>query len=411
MSSKEQAHRNDKSPAGQRASKAKEQSAAPEDQLMGLASAVQKARRAPQALNQRDVPQLQRTIGNRAVARLLDGARPLEQRVMPSLTVPANASRFPAEAVLQGVTPWSAGNTSHYPIALHAVASGSGTVQRNIWSGWEPQFGYVAPKTERIAKLGMCIVDFLRLRMNVNVRIGGSLSAAMFGGRRKPGDIDIDIPGGLEGAQTGPSTADLVKERFMKLAGQKDVPLVTGNDLFFIKSLSKTSAGVRLVYLHTKTPEALDPFDDDEEIGTILTKMQHSPIYEVDVDFSPEEIFDMSGLAVDSEGAEHGYYGPEFLLAAYLNRLASNLANKEPDTKNDRGQITSLLSRLLSNFLEQRTKIGKGMGAEEMKNFLLEIKKSITTKHVNKKNEKLTKLIDVLFEEITPDVIKEFFFV
>ncbi|HKQ79347.1 MAG TPA: DUF4157 domain-containing protein [Blastocatellia bacterium] len=314
------------------------------------------------------VQQSERTIGNRAAARLLDGARPLAQ---PS------------------------------------VASGSRAVQRSIWSEWEPQLSQVAPTTERIAKLGMCIVDFLRQRTGVNVRIGGSLSAVMFGGRRKPQDIDIDIPNGLQEVKNSQTIADLIKSRLM-LLGQ-DVALTTGKDLFFIESAEKTRSGFRLVYRHTKTLKALDPLEDEDEIKVISETMSKSAPYGVDIDFSPEEIFGMSGLTVDSEGDQYGYYRPEFLLAAYLNRLALNSEKKDPDTKDDRGQITSLLSRLLSDFLKQRGR--QETGVEAMKAFLLRIKTEVMEKHVQKTNTRLLSQIDELFNQIIQAVIEKFYFV
>src|SRR5262249_28301790 len=151
------------------------------------------------------------------------------------------------------------------------------------------------PETARIAKLAMSLVNFLRERTEVKVRIGGSLSAAMFGGQREPKDIDIDIPSGGKYIVEGLTTGGDVKDRFMQLQNPKKNKLTTGKDLFVINSMDKTSSGVSLNYWHIETSKPLDPIEDNDEIEVVLKEMKETPTaYTVNVDFSSEQIFDVS---------------------------------------------------------------------------------------------------------------------
>ncbi|MFL5382001.1 MAG: hypothetical protein ACJ8GN_05765 [Longimicrobiaceae bacterium] len=344
-----------------------------------------RARPTPGAVG--EVQALQHLVGNQAVMRMLDERRPVQ------------ALREDEDEVQRAASGRALQGTANGPV-----------VQRGLWDEWTPQFGRVAPKTERIARLGMAIVELLR-RTGIDVRIGGSLSAAMFGGRRRPGDIDIDVPveSGAQSQQDEPqqTNLDVVKSRFMKLG--KGTPVTAGNDLFFIRSLSKTSAGYRVEYLHKQTDTPLDPLEDDDQIETEVAAMQGGAVHEVNVDFSSEAIFTASGLSPDDQGAGKGYYGSEFLLAAYLNRLSGNLRSGGPDTKNDRGQITSLLERILSTELQRRSAEGP-TGADDMRQFLLTLKASVLAKHVTEGNELLRSQVDQLFEEIIQEVVGRFYF-
>jgi hypothetical protein len=284
--------------------------------------------------------------------------------------------------------------------ALRSTNPVSDTVQRAEWDEWKSQFGKIAPRTEMIAKLGMGIVDFLSPRVGVNLRIGGSLSAAMFGGKRKPVDIDIDVPGSA-------AESEAVRARFMRMSG---VVLSVGTDLFKISGMTKTSAGVKLDCVFTQAQHVMDPLEEEEEIEKFFEHL-HNPVrFSVDVDFSPEVIFEMSGLIPVQPQSTQGYYGPLFLLSAYVNRLASNTMSNSPDVKGDRGQITSLLSSILSAKINQASAAGQPMAAAEMAAFLNGVKKTVFQNHVKETNKRYGQM-DGLFDSIIPEVVNEFYFI
>jgi hypothetical protein len=85
MPTKEQAHNSDPSLSRHRTSRPEAQSAEIQDQLMVSANAAQKASVAPQLLTSRNILQLQRTLGNRAVGRLLAGTRDSQETVNEGL--------------------------------------------------------------------------------------------------------------------------------------------------------------------------------------------------------------------------------------------------------------------------------------------------------------------------------------
>jgi hypothetical protein len=267
-------------------------------------------------------------------------------------------------------------------------------VQRNIWSGWEPQFGKIDPETERMAKLGMAIVEFLR-GISINARIGGSLSASMFGGQRKPVDIDIDVSGTLEDNERA-------QKRFFNLGAEPGVPLMTGTDLFFIDSPTKTSSGIQIIYRCMKTERVLDPSKDEDEVilKDLVKDRQALDAFTVYVDFTSEKIFEMSGLVVDKEGENKGHYEPLFMIASYLNRLAPNTLKNE-DPKNDQGQIKSLLVAMVRNQLKD------DFGEERLKECLGDIKRKMFAQHVEPSNKNM-ELMGRLFDDMVPVVIGEF---
>lgn len=77
MSSRERARDSDRSSPAARAPGPRERATAPHDPRAGLSRAVQRARLAPRSLAAPDLLQLQRTLGNQAVGRLLrPGAQP-----------------------------------------------------------------------------------------------------------------------------------------------------------------------------------------------------------------------------------------------------------------------------------------------------------------------------------------------
>ncbi|MEO7733264.1 MAG: hypothetical protein ABIY55_20035 [Kofleriaceae bacterium] len=150
----------------------------------------------------------------------------------------------------------------------------------------------VAPGTQSKAKLGMCIVNWLRERVGVNARIGGSLSAAMFGGRRVPRDIDIDIDIDIPGKVVELNEA---RGRFFDLIKRPNFALATGTDLFFLVGWAKTPEGFEIAYHQVQTKTAIDPMDDESEVEKIL-KQTHAPVSKVSVDFSSETAFSSSGI-------------------------------------------------------------------------------------------------------------------
>ena len=303
-----------------------------------------------------NVQAMQRTVGNQAVMRWLNVQRPRP-------AAPAVQARHDDEDEVQ-----------------RAAAIEPRAVQRTIWEGWESRLGDVTPETRDLAKLGMAIVDWLR-EVGIDARIGGSLSAAMFGGRRQPRDIDIDVPvesPSQASSSEGQTNVDIIRKRLMRL---HDALLTLGNDVFYLKSVDKTSAGHPIEYVAGRTEAPIDPYDD-EEVDAVKRRLEDEPTARATVDVSSEAIFPASKLKVDDQGAAQGYYGPEFLISAYLNRLVGNLARGTEDEKNDRDQISSLLERMLATEIDRSAGAGQPLDVAGMRAFLTAKMQSVMDRYV-----------------------------
>lgn len=86
MPAKKRANRNDQSRLGHQGARAEAQSTALQDQSIAPTGAIQKARTAPGLLTSHDLLQLQRTVGNRAVSKLLTSTRSPHQRSAGSVS-------------------------------------------------------------------------------------------------------------------------------------------------------------------------------------------------------------------------------------------------------------------------------------------------------------------------------------
>lgn len=269
-------------------------------------------------------------------------------------------------------------------------AAAPGAVQRVDFDGWKANMGNVSPGTASLAKMGMAIVNWLSALGMVG-RIGGSLSAAMFGGRRQPRDIDIDIPGGIP-------EINAARERFFDFIKRKGVTLAADKDLFFLVGWDKTPEGFVVSYQHVVAPKALDPFTDDDEIDEL--RPREAPVGIAKVDFSSETAFSSAGINAHSTAEDPGFYGPEFLTASYLNRLATNNAEQKPDAKGDRDQVIALISHKI------KTLPRPPADSDEVRTLLAQIKKELFAGYIKDTN-KLGTEINALFNGIIPDVVKE----
>jgi Domain of unknown function (DUF4157) len=269
----------------------------------------------------------------------------------------------------------------------------AGAVQRVDFAGWKDNMKNVSPGTASLAKIGMAIVNWMSSLRMVG-RIGGSLSAAMFGGRRSPRDIDIDVPGGIE-------ELNFARTRFFKLIKGNDVVLADGKDLFYFVGWDKTPEGYVVKYRHVEAAKAIDPLMDDDEVER-YRPAREAPVGVAKVDFSSETAFSSSGINAHSTDQDPGFYGPEFLAASYLNRLATNNAEEKPDAKGDRDQVIALISEKIRTLPESQ----RPTDSDEVRAMLAQIKKELFTGYI-KDNNKLWPQISALFSGIIPDVVKE----
>jgi hypothetical protein len=272
-------------------------------------------------------------------------------------------------------------------------ASGPRAVQRVDFGGWKANMKNVSPGTASLAKIGMAIVSWMS-SLGMVGRIGGSLSAAMFGGRRPPRDIDIDVPGGIV-------EINAVRDRFFKLIKGNDVPLADGKDLFYFVGWDKTPEGYVVKYQHVEAPKAIDPLMDDDEVEAYRPSKE-APVGIAKVDFSSETAFSSSGINAHSTGQDPGFYGPEFLAASYLNRLATNNEEEKPDVKGDRDQVIALIAEKIRVLPKSQ----RPTDSDEVRAMLAQIKKELFAGYIKDDNKRWPQ-ISALFNDIIPDVVQE----
>lgn len=205
------------------------------------------------------------------------------------------------------------------------------------WGDWLKKLNDMHDdENTRIIKLGMVLVEFLR-KKGIDAKLGGSLAAMMEGGTRVPHDIDIDY------SNKDISVADVKQELKDK---SHDYPFVLANDLFFIENIA-TEQGVLKIKYYMGTVPLDGIFDEDlifdDDKVSAARDAADKKTYENTVDINPEEIFTTCGVVPDSD--DLGYYGPNFLIASYLNRLVSS----EEDQKGDRVQIKDILRKMIDD--------------------------------------------------------------
>ncbi|WP_229712495.1 DUF4157 domain-containing protein [Marivirga lumbricoides] len=258
--------------------------------------------------------------------------------------------------------------------------------QLNRWGEWEDSLSKVTPSTAELATFGMSIVNMFRDR-GIQARIGGSLAAKMYGGTRDPLDLDIEIPGRLENSAEA-------KGIFQRLIGRPEIAWIQGKSIFFITDFSKASGVINITYKSGVTERELDPLEDDEEIESAFDGLAEAPAFQTSVDFSSESLFASKDLEPTStQNDDRGHYGWDYLVASYLNRLASNLEEQVPDPKDDRGQVKAILTQLIES---------KGISKLDIKEFIENCKKIIMgyVKNSNDKSERIIKIYESIGTEV-----------
>ncbi|EUM24125.1 RHS repeat domain-containing protein, partial [Enterobacter sp. BIDMC 26] len=196
----------------------------------------------------------------------------------------------------------------------------------------EEQMKNKSPKVQHKAILGMALTNYLR-DFGINAKLGGSLVAKLYGADREPKDIDIDI-----GNRDGTAISTSKYKTKIKLLENKYISV--GTSLIRIESVAEQSGVLHIKHkmIVTETSKNIDPFDEDEQDEVDTKLFSNSPVHEEVVDIGTFNIFEVAGLALDSDSTPH--VKPELLIAGFLSRMDVD--------KNDPEQSLALIRHLSS---------------------------------------------------------------
>lgn len=212
-------------------------------------------------------------------------------------------------------------------------------IQFADWTEWDSAPKNIEPEVASLAQFAIALVEKLKQVKGITARIGGSLAAKMLGGSRRPGDIDLEIPGNAE-------SAEKAKEEFKSLIKRPQLAWINGPHVFFITNYDTAAGVLKITYKSgiVKQPWDMDDDDIDETIKAFKESLANTPGYHTSIDFSSESLFTMKDLVpTDTAQDKRGHYGVEYLIAAYLNRMVANDLADQPDEKKDREQIITML--------------------------------------------------------------------
>lgn len=222
------------------------------------------------------------------------------------------------------------------------------------------------------------------------------MAAKMLGGVREPADLDVEVSGDL-GAD-----AD-AKAMFLRWVGKR-ILTGEGGQLFFISEYSNQS-GVVAVKYHGPIIGSLPAMDDDnyeDKVETYVKMLREAPAFATKVDFSSEALFTLTDLkAPDAKKDKRGHYGAEYLIASYLNRLASNMKDGSGDQKDDKGQIVALLQGLMAKG-DEKQKVPKGKAEKSV--FIKKVKEEVIG-HINSQSNKKLPSILILLQQACDQII------
>jgi hypothetical protein len=273
--------------------------------------------------------------------------------------------------------------------------SADGVVQLSRWGEWENSLQTVSPGTQSLALFGMAIVNEF-LSSGIHARIGGSLAAKMLGGVREPADLDVEVSG-------APGADADAKAMFLRWVGKR-ILTGEGGQLFFISEYSNQS-GVVAVKYHGPIIGSLPEMDDDDyedKVETHMKMLREAPAIATKVDFSSEALFTLTDLkAPDAKGDKRGHYGAEYLIASYLNRLASNMKDGSGDKKDDKGQIVALLQGLMAKG-DEKQKVPEGKAEKSV--FFEKVKEKVIG-HINSQSNKKLPSILILLQQACDQLI------
>jgi hypothetical protein len=273
-------------------------------------------------------------------------------------------------------------------------AASGGVVQLSRWDEWDKQLAVVAPNIQSLALFGMAIVQKLE-GLNVKARIGGSLAAKMLGARRNPGDIDLEIPGDAESMKTAKSLvwARATRENFFWVFGQH---------VFLITKAENSAGVIKVGFKEITLNEEIDELEIDAD--TMLTLFESVKVVNTAIDFSSESEFAALDMEPsETKGDDRGHYSTEYLIASYLNRLATNKKIGAQDEKNDSDQILDLMKALISKG-DEKEDMAKTV--EEVQKILLATKDTVMS-FVKKGNSKEAE-IEVLWETFSKLILSQY---
>lgn len=271
------------------------------------------------------------------------------------------------------------------------------TIQLARWDRVKEPLKTASAGTASLATFGMAIINRFRDVAGINARIGGSLAAKLFGGKREPVDIDIEIPGNMEAAKAA-------KDVFQNWIARRALVWITGPNYFKITGFG-SSAGLITIDYKSAFFEGEADLDDDDDAGyiSLMERFAQSETFNTKIDFSSESVFanDLAPTPSTDEGP--GFYSPQYLIASYLNR---RISEPEADPKDDRGQISAMLAQLVK---DKEKENGKQMNAEEIKTFLGVTKGQILShvKQTSPKLEGIGPLFDSISKELIPAPAKQ----